>query len=34
MKLDEAIKKAKEIDGYVYRTWECWQTGGMKMHQQ
>lgn len=28
MKLDEAIRKAKEIDGYVYRTWECRQTSG------
>lgn len=33
MKLDEAIKKAKEIDGYVYRTWECWQTGGSLPHK-
>ena len=33
MKLDEAIKKAKEIDGYVYRTWECWQTGGSIPHK-
>ena len=28
MNLNEAIKKAQEIDGYVYRTWECGQASG------